>query len=130
MGTSIFYGNFPIFMGNIPFLWELSHFCWNFPTSMGTGARLALVCFASDFAKGALLNQRSQEAWQRLAFFSKKYTPTQITINVYDRELLNQWSQEAWQSRAPVLIEMGMFPRKWESSHKNGKVPTKMGKFP
>jgi hypothetical protein len=31
---------------------------------MGTGARLTLVCVASDFAKGASLNQWSQEGWQ------------------------------------------------------------------
>jgi transposase InsO family protein len=55
-------------------------------------ARLALVCDASDFAMGASLNQWSQGAWQPLAFFSKKFTPTQMKYSAYDRELLAIYS--------------------------------------
>lgn len=47
----------------------------------------------SDFAIGASLEQFSKGHWQRtgqvlaLAFFSRKFTPTQMRCSTYDREL-------------------------------------------
>jgi cleavage and polyadenylation specificity factor subunit 1 len=37
---------------------------------------------------GAVLQQRVQDAWQPLAFFSRKLTPAQQKYSAYDRELL------------------------------------------
>jgi cleavage and polyadenylation specificity factor subunit 1 len=37
---------------------------------------------------GAVLQQRVDNAWQPLAFFSKKLNPAQQKYNAYDRELL------------------------------------------
>ncbi|XP_045448264.1 uncharacterized protein K02A2.6-like [Melitaea cinxia] len=51
-------------------------------------AKLALVTDASDKAIGAALQQYKNEAWQLLAFFSRKLSPSQVKYSPYDRELL------------------------------------------
>jgi cleavage and polyadenylation specificity factor subunit 1 len=51
-------------------------------------APLALVTDASTSAMGAVLQQRVKNAWQPLAFFSKKLNPAQQKYSAYDRELL------------------------------------------
>jgi cleavage and polyadenylation specificity factor subunit 1 len=51
-------------------------------------ASLALVTAASTSAMGAILQQRVKNAWQPLAFFSKKLNPAQQKYSAYDRELL------------------------------------------
>jgi hypothetical protein len=48
----------------------------------------ALVTEASTSAMGAVLQQRVNNAWQSLAFFSKKLNSTQQKYSTYDRELL------------------------------------------
>jgi len=49
---------------------------------------LALVTDASNTAMGAVLQQRVQDVWQPLAFFSRKLSPAQQKYSAYDRELL------------------------------------------
>lgn len=49
---------------------------------------LALVCDASNTAIGAVIQQRIEEDWQPLAFFSKKMNKAQTQYSAYDRELL------------------------------------------
>jgi hypothetical protein len=49
---------------------------------------LSLVTDASTSALGAVLQQRVKNAWQPVAFFSKKLNPVQQKYNAYDRELL------------------------------------------
>lgn len=51
-------------------------------------ADLALVTDASDTAMGAVLQQRKNDIWQPLAFFSRKFNPAQQKYSPYDRELL------------------------------------------
>lgn len=51
-------------------------------------AKLALVTDASDKAIGAVIQQLTDEAWQPLAFFSRKLSPSQVKYSPYDRELL------------------------------------------
>jgi hypothetical protein len=51
-------------------------------------AKLAPLTDASTTAMGAALQQRVNNAWQPLAFFSKKLNPTQQKYSAYDRELL------------------------------------------
>lgn len=51
------------------------------------GAELALFVDASDFAVGAALNQKINNEYQPLAFYSKKLTDTQRNYSTYDREL-------------------------------------------
>lgn len=51
-------------------------------------AKLALVTDASNISLGAVLQQRVEDTWQPLAFFSKKMNPTQQRYSAYDRELL------------------------------------------
>ena len=51
-------------------------------------APLALVTDASTTAMGAVFQQRVQDAWQPLAFFSRKLSATQQKYSAYDRELL------------------------------------------
>lgn len=51
-------------------------------------AKLALVTDASDTAIGAVLQQLDDEAWQPLAYFSRKLSPSQTKYSPYDRELL------------------------------------------
>jgi len=43
---------------------------------------------ASTTAMGAILQQRVQDAWQPLAFFSRKLSPAQQKYSAYNRELL------------------------------------------
>lgn len=57
----------------------LVHPCVNSP--------LRLVSDASDFAMGAVLEQLSEGCWQPLAFFSRKFSPSQCNYSAYDREL-------------------------------------------
>jgi len=47
-----------------------------------------LVTDVSATAIGAVLQQRAQCAWQRLAFFSRKLSPAQQKYGAYDREPL------------------------------------------
>lgn len=51
-------------------------------------AKLAVVTDASDKAIGAVLQQFKNDAWEPLAFFSRKLTPPQTKYSPYDRELL------------------------------------------
>lgn len=51
-------------------------------------ARIALVTDASDTAIGAALQQYKGGAWEPLAFFSRKLSPSQQKYSPYDRELL------------------------------------------
>ncbi|CAK1603484.1 unnamed protein product [Parnassius mnemosyne] len=51
-------------------------------------AKLALVTDASDKAIGAVLQQLKDDAWQPLAFFSRKLSTSQKKYSPYDRELL------------------------------------------
>ena len=51
-------------------------------------APLALVTDASTTAMGAVLQQRVQDAWQPLAFFSRTLSPAQQKYSAYDTELL------------------------------------------
>jgi hypothetical protein len=51
------------------------------------GIDLALSTDASDFSIGACLQQRVNNDWQPLAFFSRKLTPAQTKYSAYDREL-------------------------------------------
>jgi hypothetical protein len=51
-------------------------------------AQLALVTDASTTAIGAVLQQHVHNAWQPLAFFSKKLNTTKQKYSAYDRELL------------------------------------------
>jgi cleavage and polyadenylation specificity factor subunit 1 len=51
-------------------------------------APLALVTDASTSAMNAVLHQRVQNAWQPLAFFSRKLSPATQKYSAYDRELL------------------------------------------
>lgn len=49
---------------------------------------LALMTDASDTSAGSVLQQRVDNAWQPLGFYSKKFTKTQQQYSTYDRELL------------------------------------------
>lgn len=51
-------------------------------------APLAIFSDASDFAVGAVLQQKVDGHWQPLDFFSKKLSPTESNYGAYDRELL------------------------------------------
>ncbi|CAH2108893.1 unnamed protein product [Euphydryas editha] len=51
-------------------------------------AKLALVTDASDKAIGGALQQLKDSAWQPLAFFSRKLSPSQTKYSPYERELL------------------------------------------
>ena len=50
-------------------------------------APLALVMDASTTATGAVLQQRVQDVWLPLAFFSRKLSPAQQKYSAYNREL-------------------------------------------
>lgn len=52
-------------------------------------APLAITCDASDFTVGAVLQQRINNNWQPLAFFSKKLGSAERKYSAYDRELLS-----------------------------------------
>ncbi|KMQ86466.1 pol polyprotein [Lasius niger] len=51
-------------------------------------AELALFTDASDNSVGAVLQQRVEEEWEPLGFFSKKLSPTETKYSAFDRELL------------------------------------------
>lgn len=51
-------------------------------------APLSLTTDASNTALGAVLQQRINDEWQPLAFFSQKLSKPQIKYSAYDRELL------------------------------------------
>lgn len=51
-------------------------------------AQLSLSTDASNSAAGAVLNQRVGDSLQPLAFFSRKFTPTQRRYSTFGRELL------------------------------------------
>lgn len=51
-------------------------------------SKLGLTTDASDKALGAVLHQFKDGAWQPLAFFSRKLSPSQQKYSPYDRELL------------------------------------------
>ncbi|KMQ85815.1 gag-pol polyprotein [Lasius niger] len=51
-------------------------------------AELAVTTDASATAIGAVIQQRTQEGWQPLAFLSKKLSEAQTKYSPYDRELL------------------------------------------
>lgn len=51
-------------------------------------AELSIQTDASDKAIGAVLQQRRENSWQPLAFFSRKLSPSQAKYSPYDRELL------------------------------------------
>lgn len=50
-------------------------------------AKTRLISDASDFAMGASLEQFVEGTWKPLAFFSKKFNPSQCKYSAYDREL-------------------------------------------
>lgn len=49
---------------------------------------LSLMCDASNTCAGAVLQQRVNNTWQPLGYFSKKLSTTQANYSAYDRELL------------------------------------------
>ena len=49
---------------------------------------LSLTTDASDRAVGAVLQQKSQQGWQPLAFFSRQLRPPEQRYSAFDRELL------------------------------------------
>ena len=51
-------------------------------------APLAIFTDASDVAIGAVLQQKIQDNWQHLGFFSKKLSTAKVKYGAYDRELL------------------------------------------
>ena len=51
-------------------------------------APLAIFCDASDFTIGAALQQRIDDDWEPLAFFSRKLSTAERKYATYDRELL------------------------------------------
>lgn len=61
----------------------------SYPSSL---KQLALMVDASDVAIGAVLQQKSDNVWQPLGFFSRKLTETQLKYSTYDRELLAAYS--------------------------------------
>lgn len=52
------------------------------------GAPLSIMTDASDVGLGAVLQQKVNNRWKPLAFYSKSMSPTQRRYSVYDRELL------------------------------------------
>lgn len=52
------------------------------------GATIALMTDASDIAVGAVLQQRVDNEWAPLGFYSQKCTSTEQRYSAYDRELL------------------------------------------
>lgn len=51
------------------------------------GAETRVVTDASDFAMGAVLEQRIEGSWRPLSFFSRRFSPPQLKYSAYDREL-------------------------------------------
>ena len=56
------------------------------------GAPVSLTVDASDYAIGAILQQRVNYTWQLLGFITKSLTPTQQKYSAYDRELLAMYT--------------------------------------
>lgn len=56
------------------------------------GAPLAIMTDASDCSLGAVLQQKEQNKWKPLAYFSKAMSATQRRYSVYDRELLAMYT--------------------------------------
>lgn len=56
------------------------------------GNDLVIMTDASDHSLGAVLQQKENEVWKPLAFFSKTMSATQRRYSVYDRELLAIYS--------------------------------------
>ncbi|KRZ65366.1 Transposon Tf2-6 polyprotein [Trichinella papuae] len=52
------------------------------------GAALSLVVDASDYAAGAVLQQRHEGRWSPLAFFSRRFQPRETRYSAFGRELL------------------------------------------
>ena len=50
-------------------------------------ARIAITSDASDFAIGAVLEQRVQNQWQPLAFFSRQLKKPKLKYSTFDKEL-------------------------------------------
>lgn len=50
-------------------------------------AEIRVISDASDFAMGAVLEQKDPGGWVPLMFFSKKFSAAQIKYSAYDREL-------------------------------------------
>lgn len=55
-------------------------------------ATISVVVDASDMAIGAVLQQRTQDGWEPLAFFSKKLINAEKNYSAYDRELLSAYA--------------------------------------
>jgi len=53
-----------------------------------THTELALFTDASDHSIGAVLQQKQEDGWEPLAFYSKKLSPTEAKYSTFDRELL------------------------------------------
>ena len=49
---------------------------------------LNIICDASDFAVGGVLQQCIDNVWQPLTFFSKKLSPAETRYSAFDREIL------------------------------------------
>jgi hypothetical protein len=49
---------------------------------------LRLTTDASELSIGAVLEQKAEDVWQPLGFFSKKLSSAQRNYSTYDRELL------------------------------------------
>lgn len=56
------------------------------------GSDLAIMSDASDHSLGAVLQQKIDNHWKPLAFFSKAMSDTQRRYSVYDRELLAMYT--------------------------------------
>lgn len=55
-------------------------------------APISVVVDASDLAIGAVVQQRTKDGWEPLAFFSKKLTNAEKNYSAYDRELLSAYA--------------------------------------
>ena len=55
-------------------------------------APIALTSDASDFAMGAVLEQRVRSQWQPLAFFSRQFRKAELKYATYDKELTGIFS--------------------------------------
>ena len=56
------------------------------------GAPISLAVDASDFAIGAVLQQRTNDTWQPLGFLTKPLNSAQRKYSAYDRELLAMYT--------------------------------------
>lgn len=94
-------------------------------THPNTSAPLALFVDASQYALDAALQQNSKQFWEPLAFFSKKFNPSQQKWSTYDREIYAIY--EAVKYFRPMLearhfiIFTDHKPLTFAFSQKNGK---------